>query len=124
VELHAYALDPARDEASVRTDLLRGLHEFYPETREAKIVEERYLLRRDCPAFARGSDASRPGVATPEPGLALAGDFVKLPFPSALMERAAASGFLAANHLLRQWGVAGEPVYTVAPRGLLAKVMR
>ena len=47
---------------------------------------------------------------------------MKLAFPSALMERAAASGFLAANALLATRGVAPEPVHTVSTRGLLARV--
>jgi isorenieratene synthase len=33
------------------------------------------------------------------------------------MERAATSGILAANALLRSWGVAGEPVYSVPVAG-------
>jgi len=61
-------------------------------------------------------------VATPFPRIALAGDLVKLPFPSALMERAAASGFLAANHFLA--GQRPEPVRSVADRGLLAALAR
>jgi isorenieratene synthase len=122
VELHAYAVDPAATEAELREDLLAGLHEFYPETRHASVVEERFFIRQDCPAFRPGSDAARPGVLTPMDTLTLAGDFVKLPFPSALMERAAASGFLAANRILATRGVAPEPVYSVPPRGLLAGV--
>ena len=122
VELHAYAVDPSIDEATIREDLLAGLHEFYPETRGASVIEERYLTRRDCPAFRQGSDATRPGVKTPIDTLTLAGDFVKLPFPSALMERAAASGFLAANQILGTRGVGAEPVHTVPRRGMLAGV--
>jgi isorenieratene synthase len=122
VELHAYAVEEDLPEEELRADLRAGMEELYPETRGAKVLEERFLLRRDCPAFHRGSDALRPGVETPLEGLTLAGDFVKLPFPSALMERAAASGFLAANGLLADWGVTPEPVYSVAPRGLLARV--
>jgi isorenieratene synthase len=122
VELHAYAVDPGRDEASLRADLLGGLHQFYPELREATILEERYLVRSDCPAFECGSHAARPGVATPWRGLTVAGDLVKLPFPSALMERAAASGVLAANHLLAEAGVRPEPIRAIHGRGMLASV--
>ena len=42
----------------------------------------------------------------------------------ALMERAAASGFMAANSLLATRGVRPEAVYTVPPRGLFAGVGR
>lgn len=120
VELHAYAIENDYDEARLRSDLLAGMHELYPETREATIVEERFLVRQDCPAFAPGSFHDRPTVDTPFDGLALAGDLVRLPIPSALMERAAASGFLAANHLLARSGVRSEPIHSVRDRGLLA----
>ena len=84
-------------------------------------LEERFLLRRDCPAFAPGSWNDRPGVPTPHQGLALAGDFVRLPIPSALMERAVASGFLAANHLLAPQGVRPEPIWSIPRRGLFGR---
>ena len=77
-------------------------------------------MRADCPSFYPGSYERRPTVATPWPGLALAGDFVKLEIPSALMERAAASGFLAANTILDAYNVRSEPLWSVAPRGMLA----
>ena len=120
VELHAYALRPGWHEAGLRTEMLAALHRLYPETADARHLEERFLVRQDAPAFPPGSHAHRPGVAGPVPGLALAGDFVKLDLPAALMERAVASGFLAANHLLAGWGEAPEPVASVARRGALA----
>jgi isorenieratene synthase len=121
VELHAYAVDPTMTEAEIRTDLLDALHTFYPETIGAGVTEERYLIRRDCPAFAPGSHADRPGVPTPHEGIALAGDFVRLPIPSALMERAVASGFLAANHLLAPQGIRPEPIRSIPLRGLFGR---
>jgi isorenieratene synthase len=118
VELHAYALPAgATDTDALKRELLAGLHTLYPETAGAQIVEERFLIRQDCPAFAPGSYALRPESATPWRGLALAGDFVKLPFPTALMERAAAAGFLAASTLLDAWNVSPEPLWSVALRG-------
>ena len=33
------------------------------------------------------------------------------------MERAATTGFLAANALLERWGVRGQPLWTVPDRG-------
>jgi isorenieratene synthase len=118
VELHAYAL-PAGvvDIEALKRELLAGLHTLYPETLGARVIEERFLLRQDCPAFAPGSHVARPETATPWRGLALAGDFVKLPFPTALMERAAAAGFLAASTLLDAWDVSPEPLWSVALRG-------
>ncbi|MGB1840904.1 MAG: FAD-dependent oxidoreductase [Longimicrobiales bacterium] len=120
VELHAYAVDPGIPEDEMRRYLLDGLYHLYPETRGAHVLEERYLVRQDCPAFAPGSFEDRPSVDTPFPGVAIAGDLVKLPIPSALMERATASGFFAANHLLASENVRSEPVLSVPPRGILA----
>ncbi len=120
VELHAYGVQGSPTVEDLKADLLAGLHHFYPETQDAQIIEERWLYERDCPAFAPGSHRLRPPVETPFPGLALAGDLVRLPFPSALMERATASGFLAANTLLAEIGVAPEPLRVVSPRGLFA----
>jgi len=121
VELHAYALPAGCDEAGLKRQLLEGLHTLYPETVAASLIEERFLLRQDCPAFAPGSHALRPEVRTPFRGLCLAGDFVQLPFPSALMERAASAGMLAANVLLGELGVAPEPLWSVAIRGPLVR---
>lgn len=120
VELHAYALDPDADRDGIRAQLLADLHAFYPETRAARVLHERWLWRQDCPAFAPGSHALRPTVETALPGVLLAGDFVKLPFPSALMERAVTSGFLAANAVCAATGVRGAPVAVGPTRGLLA----
>lgn len=121
VEVHAYALPSGRSDEDVRVELLARLYELYPETQRAQILDDRYLCRQDCPAFPPGSFASRPGVATPTPGVVLAGDLVRLPFPTALMERAVTSGFLAANELLSSWGVAPEPVWSVPHKGVLAR---
>lgn len=121
VELHAYGVPLGTDESALRADLLAGLHLFYPETREAQVLEERWIWERDCPAFHTGSDAARPGVRTPWAGLCLAGDFVKLPMPSALMERAVTSGMLAANCLLAPYGVQPEPLLTIRRTGMLAR---
>jgi isorenieratene synthase len=117
VELHAYALPPEMEPDAIRAELLEGLHATYPETRGATILHDRFLLRQDCPAFRPASHADRPGVTTGDPRVKLAGDFVKMPFPCALMERATASGFAAANELL---GFERQPVLHGPTRGPLA----
>ncbi len=128
IETHAYAIPESYgrpiDEAKVRADLLDQLNACYPETVGMQIIDERFIVRDDCPAFEPGSWATRPIVATPTPGLALAGDLVKLPFPSALMERAVSSGMFAANNLLDHWGLAAEPVWSIPPRGVLASLQK
>jgi isorenieratene synthase len=121
VELHAYAVPENVTESELRTSLLEGLHDLYPETRDASVLHEVFRMDRDCPAFPPGGHARRPRVETPAQGVALAGDFVRLPFPTALMERATASGFLAANHLLAPWDVKAEPIWSVPLLGPLAR---
>ncbi|ORV97866.1 FAD-dependent oxidoreductase [Mycobacterium kyorinense] len=113
VELHCYALG-SKSPCRAAT---RQLHKLYPETAEAHIVFERVLQRNDCPLFAPGSHAHRPGVLTPQPGLVLAGDGIRIDLPVALMERAATTGWWAANRLLSQWGLAGHAVDTVPTSG-------
>lgn len=113
IELHSYALDSAPSRATA----LRQLHKVYPETAAAGIVHERMLHRSDCPLFAPGSYPHRPTVITPQPGLLLAGDAIRVHLPVALMERAATTGWCAANQLLKRWGVAGHPLVTVPTQG-------
>lgn len=120
VEIHAYAVPLDRDEASIKKEFLQRLHELYPETRDAKILEERFLLKRDCPSFTPGSHFLRPGVRTGVSGLYLAGDFVRLPVPSALMERATTSGMMAANEILATDNIAGIDLYSVPRRGTVS----
>ncbi|MGH3605949.1 MAG: FAD-dependent oxidoreductase, partial [Pseudonocardiaceae bacterium] len=91
-----------------------------PETATATIIDERHEVRADCPLFAPGTFGDRPTVTTPDPNVLLAGDLTRVDLPVALMERAATSGFLAADALLAQWGLRGHPLWTVPVRGRLA----
>ena len=117
VELHGYALPSDVSEADARARLWEQLTEVYPETKPAVVVDERHELREDCPLFPAGGYRDRPGVRTPDDFLVLAGDLVRVDLPVALMERAATTGFAAANHLLGQWGVAGTDLWTVPREG-------
>lgn len=123
LELHGYGL-ACDDEAEVRRRLLAALHAVYPETAPAQVLGEQFLLRADCPAFPPGSAAGRPGVSTADPTLQVAGDHVRLPFACALMERAVASGMLAANALLADRQVDPAPLWVGPQRGLLAPPLR
>ncbi|ONI80269.1 isorenieratene synthase [Saccharothrix sp. ALI-22-I] len=117
IELHGYALSSDVDSLDARARLLNQLHTIYPETRSAQIVDSRHELRADCPLFPPSGFARRPTVRTPDPNLVLAGDLVRVDLPVALMERAATTGFAAANHLLSSWGVAGTDLWTVPTSG-------
>lgn len=125
VEVHAYsvpsdvplgAVEPAAL-GGLRDQMLNRLHQLYPETARARIVAERLLVKQDCPLFSPGSFAGRPTVQTPVDGLVLAGDGIRIDLPVALMERAATTGWTAANRLLASWGVSGHTLYTVPVQG-------
>lgn len=118
VEVHAYSVqdaEPGFDD--LRAQMLARLHQLYPETARAGIVAERILFKQDCPLFSPGSFARRPTVDTGIPGLMLAGDGIRIDLPVALMERAATTGWTAANRLLAGWGVTGHTLHTVPVQG-------
>lgn len=123
VELHAYAVDDRAQPAAVQAGLVEQLHAVYPETRAARIVDARHAWRSDCPLFPLGSYDRRPTVRGPHPWLTLAGDSVRCGLPVALMERAATTGFLAANALLADWNVRGQVLWTV-PRAGRSRALR
>lgn len=124
LELHGYAVDDGMTEpggAAEATARMRAeLAGLWPETAAMQVLDVEERVGAEAPAFGLGSDRTRPGVVTDARGVRLAGDWVRMPFPSALLERAAASGVLAANDVLREEGAAPEPVRCVPPRGFLA----
>ncbi|MFJ8691703.1 FAD-dependent oxidoreductase [Streptomyces roseolilacinus] len=120
VELHAYAVDPGAEPKEVQGRLVDRLHEVYPETRDARAVDARHEWRADCPMFPVGTHHRRPAVRTAHPRVVTAGDAVRCDLPVALMERAATTGFLAANALLAGWGVRGQVLWTVPRAGRTA----
>ncbi len=116
VEVHAYALPDDADEVQVRSQLRQELAKVYPETGAAQVRAEEWLLQDDCPLVGTGPWLRRPEVTTPDPRLVLAGDGIRCNYPVALMERAATTGFLAANQLLGRWSLAGHDLWTVPMR--------
>ncbi|MBB2946615.1 isorenieratene synthase [Actinoplanes lutulentus] len=120
LELHAYAADAGVDATSAARDMWSQLTGIWPETSTLRAVDSDTRIGYDAPAFDVGSDATRPGVITDADGLFLAGDWVRMSFPCALMERSAASAALAANAILNRHGVRPVQVYSIPPRGLLA----
>jgi carotenoid phi-ring synthase / carotenoid chi-ring synthase len=122
VELHAYAVTETHE--GLRDRLLDRLGELYPETRGAEVVGEKVLCHNDCPRFAPGDFADRPGVLTPHDGVVLAGDGIRIDLPVALMERAATTGWSAANRLLERFGIRGHTLQTVPNRGRMGLLSR
>ena len=117
VELHAYALvEQPDDDPLLKDRLLLELHRIYPELKEASIIAEEWLINEDCPLLGTDPWEQRLTVDTPHPRIVLAGDGIRCDFPVALMERAATTGFLAANQLLYTYGLAGHDLWTVPVR--------
>jgi len=131
VELHAYALPEGSGGASperggepggtggdgLRAELRRQLHRLHPELVEARVRHEEWLVRDDCPLAGLDPWVTRAGVATSDPRVVLAGDGIRCDYPVALMERAATTGWLAANTLLDRWGLPGHDLWTVPMAG-------
>lgn len=115
VELHAYSV--TEDDERVRDALIGRLHDLYPRPpirRSSRNVLSGAKTARVSP---RAISAGRPTVTTPDPRIVLAGDGIRLDLPVALMERAATTGFVAANQLLSRFGLAGHAIHTVPNRG-------
>jgi len=124
VELHAYALPEGTAEDDLRQRMLAELHRVYPETAALEIVHDEWLVEADCVLVGLEPWRSRPGVRTPDPRVLLAGDAVRCDLPVALMERAATTGFLAADRLLAGWGERGHGVWSVPMGSRLGPVPR
>ncbi|MGW4393804.1 FAD-dependent oxidoreductase [Amycolatopsis nivea] len=115
VELHAYAA--TEDTVDLARKMDARLHRLYPETADATVIAENTIRRQDCPLFAPGTFENRPAVSTSDPALVLAGDCIRIDLPVALMERAATTGWTAANQLLEHWGITGHPLTSVPNHG-------
>ncbi|BAC89864.1 FAD-dependent oxidoreductase [Gloeobacter violaceus] len=121
VELHAYCYK--EKEFPTREALLATfeseLFEIVPALREAQVLHRELLNQKNFSGYPPGSYAGRPETTTAVPNLIFAGDWVKMPFPCGLMERAVSSGFLAANAVLQREGLQRRVLLTVSPEGAL-----
>ena len=122
VEAHGYALTDASDAARVR--LWQEAARIHPELGGADVVAEQWLVADDCPLVDTSPWELRPTVATPDPRVVLAGDLVRCDWPIALMERAATTGWQAANTLLASFGRRGHELWSPPLTGLLARPQR
>jgi isorenieratene synthase len=122
LELHCYAVPEDMSEETLRATFLEEMVQFFPELKGFTLRHEAWQCKRDFTAFHVGQYATRPTVETGVPGLVCAGDWVKLPFAAMLLEGACASGYAAANVLLRDAGLREEPLVSVPLKGLMAGV--
>lgn len=119
VEVHGYALTDTSDR--VREELWRQAARVRPGLGGADVLSEQWLVAEDCPLIDTSPWHLRPTVATPDPRTVLAGDLVRCDWPIALMERAATTGWQAANALLTGWGRRGHDLWSPPLTGLLGR---
>ena len=121
VELHAYCYKEA--EFPTQQDLLdtfeRELYEIVPALADATMLHRELVNQKNFAGFPPGSNATRPSSSTSTPNLFFAGDWVKMPFPCGLMERAVSSGLLATNEILHREGLQRRVLMSVMPEGVL-----
>lgn len=120
-ELHAYtpSEDDARDPERLEELLIDRMRRAFPELRDMTIRYRYRQVKWDFPGFPVGAGTRQPSTTTAVPGLYLAGDFVRLDVPVALMEGAVASGIAAANAVFAEEGLARDPIWSVPTRGVL-----
>lgn len=121
VELHAYCYKEKQfptQETLLRT-FEQELYEVVPELKNANILHRELVNQKNFSGYPPGSYAERPETNSGVSNLMFAGDWVKMPFPCGLMERAVSSGLLAANEIFYQEGLQKRKLLSVNPEGIL-----
>ncbi|MBP0020819.1 MAG: FAD-dependent oxidoreductase [Cyanobacteria bacterium SBLK] len=121
VELHAYCYKekefPTQD--ALLATFEKELFEIVPELQGAKILHKELVNQKNFSGYPPNSYRDRPETKTEIANLMFAGDWVKMPFPCGLMERAVSSGLLAANAIIHEEGLQQRSLFSVNPEGLL-----
>ncbi|MEO1126469.1 MAG: FAD-dependent oxidoreductase [Cyanobacteria bacterium J06639_16] len=121
VELHAYCYKEREfpTQAALLETFESELYDIVPALREATMLHRELVNQKNFSGYPPNSNRDRPVTQSLAPNLVFAGDWVKMPFPCGLMERAVSSGFLAANSILHREGCQQRVLYTVMPAGVL-----
>lgn len=122
VELHAYCYKETEfpSQTALLSTFEQELYDIVPDLKEATLLHRELVNQKNFSGYPPGSAADRPATASGITNLLFAGDWVKMPFPCGLMERAVSSGLLAANAILKQEGLQRRVLYTVKPTGVLS----
>jgi carotenoid phi-ring synthase / carotenoid chi-ring synthase len=121
VELHAYCYKEKQfpTQEALLTTFEQELYEIVPELKPAKILHRELVNQHNFSGYPPNSYTERPETISGVANLLFAGDWVKMPFPCGLMERAVSSGLLAANEILYREGLQRRSLFSVNPEGLL-----
>jgi isorenieratene synthase len=126
IEFHCYTwskyLPPSRDD-QVWDMISPTVKKIYPEIfdRDFKVLDLHVNSFQNFASFEQGLINYRPYTDSLDKlflkNVFVAGDWVRTPFPSALMERAVSTGRLAANEVLIRDKVRQVPLTVVNPKG-------
>ncbi|EKQ69107.1 hypothetical protein OsccyDRAFT_1718 [Leptolyngbyaceae cyanobacterium JSC-12] len=121
VELHAYCYKEKEfpTQETLLTTFEQELYDIVPSLKNATLLHRELVNQKNFSGYPPGSYRDRPSTATGT-NLIFAGDWVKMPFPCGLMERAVSSGLLASNAILEQEGLQRRTLLTVKPKGMLS----
>ncbi len=121
VELHAYCYKEKKfpTQEILLTTFARELYEIVPELKDANLLHRELVNQKNFSAYPPGSYQQRPETNSGVSNLMFAGDWVKMPFPCGLMERAVSSGLLAANEIINREGLQRRKLLSVNPEGIL-----
>ncbi|MBD2040463.1 FAD-dependent oxidoreductase [Microcoleus sp. FACHB-672] len=121
VELHAYCYKEKEfpNQQTLLATFEQELYEIVPALKEANLLHQELVNQKNFSGYPPGSYAQRPETSTEVSNLIFAGDWVKMPFPCGLMERAVSSGLLAANAILHQESLQRRTLLSVNPEGVL-----
>jgi carotenoid phi-ring synthase / carotenoid chi-ring synthase len=106
VEMHIYGPPDllAQPDAALLAQAISDANRAFPELRDRRLYAQ---LQRNPPThtlFALGAAEQNIPIKTAQSGLYVCGDWVYDPIPPLYLERAAATGMIAANHILRSHG--------------------
>ncbi|ACK73225.1 amine oxidase [Gloeothece citriformis PCC 7424] len=121
VELHAYCYKETEfpnQEVLLKT-FEKELYEIVPALKPARILHRELVNQKNFSGYPPNSYQDRPTTESEISNLIFAGDWVKMPFPCGLMERAVSSGLLAANVILHREGLQRRTLFSVTPEGML-----
>ncbi|NET00552.1 MAG: FAD-dependent oxidoreductase [Sphaerospermopsis sp. SIO1G2] len=121
VELHAYCYKEKQfpTQEALLTTFEEELYDIVPALKQAKLLHRELVNQHNFSGYPPNSYKERPETNTSVSNLLFAGDWVKMPFPCGLMERAVSSGLLAANEILHREGLQRRTLLTVNPEGML-----
>lgn len=122
VELHAYCYKEKEfpTQEAILNTFREELIEIVPALADATILHQELVNQKNFSGFPPNSFKMRPTTESQISNLMFAGDWVKMPFPCGLMERAISSGLLSANAILHREGLQRRELLSVNPSGLLS----